>query len=112
MFQYTCCLNVVVVITVITVIIDPCCSTTDVSPQYWKATVGILRPYLALDVYVQGNYAGVAGVIITFLTFWVLYSYLVPISLFVTMEIVKFWCACHAFIFVMFCSTWWFSSES
>lgn len=26
-----------------------------------------------------------------FLTFWILYSYLVPISLFVTMELVKFW---------------------
>lgn len=25
------------------------------------------------------------------ITFWILYSYLVPISLFVTLEIVKFW---------------------
>ena len=29
--------------------------------------------------------------IIDFLTFWILLSYLVPISLFVTLEIVKFW---------------------
>ena len=28
---------------------------------------------------------------LTFLTFWILLSYLVPISLFVTLEIVKFW---------------------
>ena len=33
---------------------------------------------------------------IFFLTYWILYSYLVPISLFVTMELVKFWQArCH-----------------
>lgn len=28
---------------------------------------------------------------INLVTYWILYSYLVPISLFVTMEIVKFW---------------------
>jgi hypothetical protein len=40
---------------------------------------------------VQGNYEnGLVYVIILFLTFWILFSYLVPISLFVTLEIVKF----------------------
>ena len=39
----------------------------------------------------QGNYTnGVVYIIILSITFWILYSYLVPISLFVTMEIVKF----------------------
>ena len=40
----------------------------------------------------QGNYTSdVAQFFINLVTFWILYSYLVPISLFVTMEIVKFW---------------------
>ena len=40
----------------------------------------------------QGNYtSNVAQFFINLVTFWILYSYLVPISLFVTMEIVKFW---------------------
>ena len=40
----------------------------------------------------QGNYEnGGAYTFILLITFWILYSYLVPISLFVTMEIVKFW---------------------
>jgi magnesium-transporting ATPase (P-type) len=29
--------------------------------------------------------------VINFLTFWILLSYMVPISLFVTLEVVKFW---------------------
>ena len=38
-----------------------------------------------------GNYRnGAEYVGILFLTFWILLSYLVPLSLFVTMEIVKF----------------------
>ncbi len=67
------------------------CISCTAASQWWKTHQGVLRPYLALDVYVEGNYKGVVGVIITFLTFWLLFSYLVPISLFVTMEIVKFW---------------------
>ncbi len=48
--------------------------------------------YLALDVYVEGNWENpLAQICLTFLTFWILLSYLVPISLFVTLEIVKFW---------------------
>ena len=40
----------------------------------------------------QGNYtSNAAQWFIVFLTFWILYSYMVPISLFVTMELVKFW---------------------
>lgn len=40
----------------------------------------------------QGNYKnGFVYWIILMITFWILYSYLVPISLFVTLEIVKFW---------------------
>ena len=42
--------------------------------------------------HVQGNYEnGAAYTFILLITFWILYSYLVPISLFVTLEIVKFW---------------------
>jgi hypothetical protein len=40
----------------------------------------------------QGNLSSNAAMFfLDFLTFWILYSYLVPISLFVTIEIVKFW---------------------
>ena len=40
----------------------------------------------------QGNYrSGGVYWIILMITFWILYSYLVPISLFVSLEIVKFW---------------------
>ena len=50
------------------------------------------RYHLALDVYVEGNYEdGFIYVSLNFITFWILTSYMVPISLFVTMEIVKFW---------------------
>lgn len=44
------------------------------------------------DAVLQGNYKnGFVYWIILMITFWILYSYLVPISLFVTLEIVKFW---------------------
>ena len=57
----------------------------------WKMREGLSRYHLALDANTQANYSnGVAYVFIMLLTFWILYSYLVPISLFVTMEIIKF----------------------
>jgi phospholipid-transporting ATPase len=47
---------------------------------------------IVLLIAVQGNYKnGGAYTFILFITFWILYSYLVPISLFVSLEIVKFW---------------------
>lgn len=49
------------------------------------------RYYFAENSYTQGNYkSNVAYFFVTMVTFWLLYSYLVPISLFVTIEIVKF----------------------
>ncbi len=57
----------------------------------WSDTVALVRPWC-----VQGNFQnGGAYGFILFITFWILYSYLVPISLFVTLEIVKFWQARH-----------------
>ena len=59
-------------------------------PAPWQE--GSKHYYLALDVYVEGNWENpLAQICLTFLTFWILLSYLVPISLFVTLEIVKFW---------------------
>ena len=47
---------------------------------------------LSLPPSLQGIYSSwMAQICINFLSFWILLSYLVPISLFVTMEIVKFW---------------------
>lgn len=52
---------------------------------------GKKRYYLALDNTAQGNYSSnVAFYFVYMITYWLLFSYLVPISLFVTIEIVKF----------------------
>jgi len=65
---------------------------------FWKDIYGQLRYYMAFDVFVEGNYRSPAVYIgINFLTFWILESYMVPISLFVTVEIVKFW---QGFVFI------------
>lgn len=59
---------------------------------------GKRRYYLDFKSYTQGNKEnGVLYTLLVFITFWILYSYLVPISLFVTLEIVKFW---QGFIFI------------
>ena len=64
----------------------------------WKDREGGRRYFLAFDVYVEGNYRNDAVyIIITFFTFWILESYMVPISLFVTSEVVKFW---QGFVFI------------
>ena len=56
------------------------------------------RYYLELNTYDGGNQEnGFVYTILSFITFWILYSYLVPISLFVTLEIVKFW---QGFVFI------------
>jgi len=74
------------------------CVLLAVGSYTWRENEGKDRQYLALDVYVQGNYEdGFVYVCLTFITFWILTSYMVPISLFVTMEIVKFW---QAFMFI------------
>ncbi|GAB4813241.1 hypothetical protein N2152v2_000287 [Parachlorella kessleri] len=66
----------------------------------WQKTEGKKHYYLALNYDTQGIYSSwVAQICINFLTFWILLSYLVPISLFVTMEIVKFW---QGFVFINF----------
>jgi magnesium-transporting ATPase (P-type) len=58
----------------------------------WRATRGAARPHLALGSPTEGNPASPAAYFgILLVTYWILYSYLVPISLFVTLEIVKFW---------------------
>ncbi len=47
--------------------------------------------HMERDCRCSGNYQnGFVYVVILFITFWILFSYLVPISLFVTLEIVKF----------------------
>ena len=57
----------------------------------WRQYSGYERPHLLFQVYVQGNYKNnFVYAIVLWITYWILLSYLVPISLFVTMEIVKF----------------------
>ncbi|EFJ44669.1 hypothetical protein VOLCADRAFT_121291 [Volvox carteri f. nagariensis] len=64
----------------------------------WREHAGVRRPHLALDDPVQGNWQSpVTYIVLLSITFWILYGYLVPISLFVTMELVKFW---QAFVFI------------
>jgi phospholipid-transporting ATPase len=68
------------------------CVFLAVANQVWVERTGRQHYYLALNDFTEGVYeSAVLQVAINFLTFWILLSYLVPISLFVTMEIVKFW---------------------
>ena len=67
------------------------CLAFAVGSYAWRQTKGYDNYYLAMDQYSGGNYqSGIVYVIILFITFWILFSYLVPISLFVTIEIIKF----------------------
>lgn len=76
------------------------CLFCAIANYVWQRNVGTNHYYLALNVATQGVYtSGVAQVFINLLTFWILLSYLVPISLFVTLEIVKFW---QGFVFINF----------
>jgi magnesium-transporting ATPase (P-type) len=69
-----------------------------VANYIWVQNTGINHHYLALNYQVEGVYSnGFVQIVINFLTFWILLSYLVPISLFVTLEIVKFW---QGFVFM------------
>lgn len=72
------------------------------------AAAGKHRYYLALNNSSQGNYSSnVAFYFVYLVTYWLLFSYLVPISLFVTIEIVKFvlvrlfWACCSLRIFLL-----------
>ena len=57
----------------------------------WRNYSGYDRRHLQFRVYNQGNYKNnFAYAVVLWITYWILLSYLVPISLFVTMEIVKF----------------------
>ena len=67
------------------------CLAFAVGSYAWRQTKGYDHYYLGMDHYSNGNYQnGFVYVIILFITFWILFSYLVPISLFVTIEIIKF----------------------
>ena len=71
-----------------------------IASYIWRKNAGQLRPHLGLSAYTEGNYKnGFVYTVVLMITYWILYSYLVPISLFVTLEIVKFW---QAFIFINF----------
>ena len=67
------------------------CAGSAIAGAVWREYAGSMRPALSARDSSEGNprspvaYAG-----LLFVTFWILYSYLVPISLFVTMEVVKF----------------------
>lgn len=76
------------------------CILLAVLSYVWIRNTGIDHPYLALSFNVEGIYSnGFVQILLNFFTFWILLSYLVPISLFVTLEIVKFW---QGFIFINF----------
>ena len=64
----------------------------------WRDHEGSKRYYLGTGEFIQGNYeSSVLFGFVTLLTYWIILSYMVPISLFVTMEIVKFW---QGFMFI------------
>ncbi len=67
------------------------CFWHSIASVVFRNDSGMSRYYLQLQNSAQGNPSNnFAYWIVSFLTFWLLYGYLVPISLFVTMEIVKF----------------------
>ena len=65
----------------------------------WRERQGKFRYYLLLTEYsdFENNADPVIFVCIAIIQYWILYSYMIPISLFVSNEIVKFW---QTFIFV------------
>lgn len=68
------------------------CLASALAGYAWRQTAGLKRYYMALDEPGHGNFQNPATYLsLTAITFWVLYSYLVPLSLFVTLEIVRFW---------------------
>ena len=72
------------------VCLDAWCDVT----MFGKSLLSLLLKFVCCNhiCLVQGNYrSGGVYWIILMITFWILYSYLVPISLFVSLEIVKFW---------------------
>lgn len=95
-------------ITIVLVMQMAMCIFCASASQVWRNNNAADHAYLALTIPVNGVYRNdgawwcVAALthvqrvcnvhlhrFLNFLTFWILYSYLVPISLFVTMEIVK-----------------------
>ncbi|KAK9839881.1 hypothetical protein WJX81_008363 [Elliptochloris bilobata] len=85
-------------ITVVLAIQLVLCLACSLASLHWRQAQGFKRYHLALTNFSEGNYQSSAAYLgILFLTFWILLSYLVPISLFVTMEIVKF-ALCSVFI--------------
>ena len=62
------------------------CGFCAVANYVWIQKAGKSHYYLALTSYTEGNWSNpVEQIVLTFLTFWILLSYLVPISLFVTL---------------------------
>ena len=74
------------------------CASLATASYFWKVRQGTARPHLALTSDAEGNYTSAASYVgVLFFSFWILLSYMVPISLFVTMEIVKF-VLCSVFV--------------
>mmetsp|Transcript_7573 Transcript_7573/g.22355 ORF Transcript_7573/g.22355 Transcript_7573/m.22355 type:complete len:1298 (+) Transcript_7573:304-4197(+) len=87
--SYTRFLNMQVIIVIVLQIL--LCAACSAGALAWRENIGKKRYYLALDNTAQGNYSSnVAFYFVYMITYWLLFSYLVPISLFVTIEIVKF----------------------
>ncbi|GMH33103.1 hypothetical protein BSKO_00937 [Bryopsis sp. KO-2023] len=89
-------LNVQITVLIVAQIV--LCILLAIANAWWREEEGFKRYFLGFDSFVQGNFDNVLLYVgLVFMTFWILTSYMVPISLFVTMEIVKFW---QAFVFI------------
>ena len=75
------------------------CIICAVASYFWRDVKGRNMYYLMMNEYDKGsNFENPAVyIVVTCLTFWILYSAMVPISLFITLEVVRFW-QCIAFI--------------
>ena len=83
----------IVVLAIVQMLICIACA---IGSYLWRERFGFDMPYLMYDSFVSVNYQNpVAYIVVYTLTFWILYSSMVPISLFVTLELVRFWqCIC------------------
>lgn len=75
------------------------CLGMSIAGMLWRSEQGIFRYYLAYNDYnwESNNENDFLFVLLNVMTNWILYSYMIPISLFVSNEIVKFW---QTFIYI------------
>ncbi|UPR02315.1 phospholipid-transporting ATPase [Chloropicon primus] len=85
----------IVILAIIQIVICVGCA---VGSYVWREEYGFARQYMMYNRFVQNNYPNDGVYIIVYtITFWILFSSMLPISLIVSLEIVRMW-QCIGFI--------------